>query len=115
MIYYLTLAFFFILLSLPLRNYLEIRRVAKKDAYWTEWLGGKPGLTEYCEIHGQALGDPMCDFCGSNRQMPRLEMVISFNPKFGVINNSVERHSYFKSYLCGKCGSELFRERYEDN
>jgi hypothetical protein len=110
---YFLLPLLFLVAALPLKNYLEIKRVAKKDAYWSKWLSEKPDLKNYCEAHGQALESPFCDYCGSKRQMPNLEMVISFKPKFGVINNSVKQHSYFKSYICGGCGTELFRERYE--
>lgn len=111
--YHLILAISFLAAALPIKNYLEIRRASAKDKLWTKWLGEKIGLIKYCEIHKQDIHSPVCDYCGSARQMPSLEMVIPFRPKFGLISNSVEQYSYFKSYICGGCGTELFRSRYE--
>ncbi|NDB44062.1 MAG: rubredoxin [Betaproteobacteria bacterium] len=31
-------------------------------------------------------------------------MVITYQPKFGLISNSFQKYSYFKTYICIVCG-----------
>jgi len=107
-------ALVFLLFALPVKNWLEIRRIQKKDDEWSLWLVEKPSLQEYRLIHDQALGVVKCDYCGSCRQSPSLEMVISYKPKFGIISNSIQKFSHFKTYICSGCGTQLYRERYEE-
>ena len=104
---------FFLFLALPVKNWLEIRSVEKKDAIWTAWVKQRPSKEEFCIKHDQNPEDLRCDFCGCKRIVPSLEMVITHKPKFGFINNSFEKYAYFKSYICSQCNSDLFRERYE--
>ncbi len=103
----------FLIASLPLKNWLEIKRVNEKELRWTKWTNEKPSKEKYCEIHKQSDENIKCDFCGAGRQLPSLEMVITCKPKFGILSNTFEKYSHFKSYICSGCGSELYRERYE--
>ena len=104
----------FPILALPFKNWLELRSAEKKDVYWSAWVSDRPSKAEFCKKHNQDIENPECDFCQCKRIVPSLEMVITYKPKFGLINNSFEKYSYFKSYICSQCNSELFRERYED-
>ena len=104
----------FLLASLPLKNWLEIKRVKEKELRWVRWLNEKPSRAEYCEIQKQDPDKISCDFCGASRQLPSLEMVITHQPKFGVFNNTFDRYSHFKTYICSGCGTDLYRERYEE-
>ena len=104
----------FLILALPVKNWLEIKRVQKKDEKWSNWLLEKPTREEYCLKTNQSVEKISCDYCGATRLLPSLEMVISHKPKFGLINNTFDRYSHFKSYICSGCGTQLYRERYED-
>lgn len=98
-------------MALPVKNFLEIEREKKKARAWEDWLKNKPSKEKYCEQHGFALDVPVCDYCGSKRQLPSLEMVIVSNPKFGFFSNTFDGYTHFKTFICGGCGTELFRER----
>jgi len=104
----------FLIITLPIKNWLEIKRCRAKERLWDAWLNEKPSREEYCKIHNQNLDNLICDFCGSDRQLPSLEMVITNNPKFGIINNTFDRYSHFKTFICAGCGTQLFRQRYEE-
>lgn len=104
----------FLLAALPLKNYLELKAHEKKERRWMNWLHDRPNRREYCERHKQSEEVPSCDYCGSGRQLPSIEMVIVCKPKFGFVHNSFEKYVYFKTFVCGGCGTELFRERYEE-
>lgn len=65
-------------------------------------------------VTNQNVENIICDYCGSNRQLPSLEMVITYKPEFGFISNSFQMHSHFKAYICSGCGTQLYRERYEE-
>jgi len=104
----------FLAASLPLKNWVELQRLRKKELRWINWLSQKPTKLQYCEMHQQSVDDIKCDFCGAGRQLPSLEMVMTSNPKFGIINNSFDKYSHFKTYICSGCGTELYRERYEE-
>lgn len=106
--------FAFLVAILPLKNWLEIKLVKKKELRWVRWLNEKPSKKQYCEIHQQNPKKISCDFCGASRHLPSLEMVIVNQPKFGFINNTFSGYSYFKTHICSGCGTELFRERYEE-
>ena len=108
------LAITFLIVALPLKNWLEIRRVKKKDEEWSQWLLEKPSLEEYCLAHSQDIENIKCDYCASNRRLPSLEMVINYKPKFGIISNTFNKYSHFKTYICSGCGTQLYRERYEE-
>jgi len=105
----------FVILALPVKNWFEIKGVEKKDLLWSRWLQDRPSREEYSKKHNQNIENLECDFCKRKRIVPNLEMVIAHKPKFGLINNSFEKYSYFKSYICSQCNSDLFRERYEDS
>jgi DNA-directed RNA polymerase subunit RPC12/RpoP len=107
-------AVIFFIFAFPVKNLLEIKRVKKKDNKWSNWLIEKPSLQEYCLKNSQNPGAIKCEYCGSERSLPSLEMVISYRPKFGIISNSVEKYSHFKTYICSGCGTQLYRERYEE-
>ena len=104
----------FLIAALPLKNWLEIRRVRKKDAEWSLWLLEKPNREAYCLKTNQNREDITCDYCESSRQLPSLEMVIVFQPQFGFISNTIHKYSHFKTYICSGCGTQLYRERYEE-
>ena len=104
----------FLICSLPLKNWLEIKKIREKEIRWEKWLSERPTQAEYCKLHGQNLDKISCDFCGASRQLPSLEMVITYKPKFGFINNSFDKYSHFRTYICSGCGTELYRERYEE-
>lgn len=76
------------------------------------WLSERPSLIEYCELHPQFAFNQKCDYCGSGRQLPSLEMVMPNNLKFGLITNSFDRYLHFKSYICSQCGCDLYRDSY---
>lgn len=103
----------FLIVALPFKNYLEIKRNNSQYAQWSAWLENRPSLEEYCRIHKTPTGAPTCDYCGSSRQLPSLEMVLVHKPRFGLINNKFTKYSYFKTYICSGCGTELYREGYE--
>jgi hypothetical protein len=107
-------AIVFLVSALPLKNLLEIKRVREKELRWERWLGERPSKEEYCKTHGQDLENITCDFCGAKRQLPSLEMVITHKPKFGILNNTFDKYSHFKTFICSGCGTELYRERYEE-
>jgi len=101
------------ILAFPLKNWLEIERVRKKDENWSNWLFEKPTREEYCLRNNQSAENIECDYCNSRRQLPSLEMVIAFQPKFRLISNTFQKYSHFKAYICSGCETELYRERYE--
>ena len=104
----------FLILALPIKNWLEIERVRKKDVEWSNWIAEKPSCKEYCYKTNQSIENIKCDYCGSSRQIPSLEMVLPFRPKFGFISNSYNKYSHFKTYICSGCGTQLYRQRYEE-
>ena len=103
----------FLIASLPVKNWLEIKRVKNKELRWLRWLNEKPTQDQYCKARNQNPEDIKCDYCGAHRQLPSLEMVITYNPKFGIFKNTFDQYSHFKTYICSGCGTELYRERYE--
>jgi hypothetical protein len=110
----LFISLIFLIAALPLKNWVEIQRVRKKYTKWTNWLLEKPSREEYCLRTNQDIEKIKCDYCGAARLLPSLEMVITHNPKFGLINNTFDRYSHFKAYICSGCGTQLYRERYEE-
>jgi len=102
-----------LLAALPLRNWLEIRWVGKEDAEWSNWLTKKPSKEDYIATTNQQSDNIKCNFCGSNRHLPRLEKKLAYKPKFGFINNKIEKYSYFRTIICSGCGSQIYRERHE--
>ena len=106
-------AILFLVAILPLKNWLEINRIRKKELRWIDWLNEKPTKAEYCAKYKQNPDKIECDFCGAIRQLPSLEMVMTSKPKFGILNNKFDKYTHFKTYICSGCGSELYRERYE--
>lgn len=104
----------FLITALPLKNWIVIKRVKKKDEKWSNWLLERPSRKEYCSITNQDIDNIKCDYCESNRQLPSLEMVITYQPKFGFINNSFQKYSYFRTYICSGCSTQLFRERNDE-
>ncbi len=105
----------FVALALPIKNWLEIKGAAKKEAVWIKWVNERSSKEEYCKKHNQDINNLECDFCGCKRIVPSLEMVLINKPKFGLINNSFKNYSYFKSHICSQCNSDLFREQHEDS
>ena len=110
----LSLILIFLIAALPLKNWLELKRCKAKETIWEAWLKEKPSREEYCKMHQQNFDSPICDYCGSNRQMPSLEMVISHKPKFGMITNSFDKYSHYRTFICSGCGTQLFRQRFEE-
>lgn len=109
-----TLVIAFLIASFPLKNWLVIKRAKEKELIWEKWLNQKPSRTKYCDTHQQNPEKICCDYCGASRQLQSLEMVITHNPKFGFFNNTFDKYSHFKTYICSGCGTELYRERYEE-
>lgn len=110
----LCISLIFLIAAFPLKNWLEIVLVRKKDKKWSNWLLEKPSREEYCSKTNQSVENIKCDYCGSSRQVPSLEMVLTFQPKFGFISNTFQKYSHFKAYICSGCGMQLFRQRYEE-
>ena len=106
------LAIIFLIAALPFKNYLEIKKVLKKENQWMDWLREKPSKDEYCTLHKQNPEAIACDYCGVARQHPSLEMVIANEPRFGYINNTFNKYAHFKTYICSGCSTELYREKY---
>jgi len=102
----------FLIALFPLKNYLLFKKNLADKKRWIDWSKERPSLIEYCEKTSQPISDFKCDYCGENRRLPSLEMVIPNNIKFGFISNSLNGFMHFKSYFCSKCGSDLFREVY---
>jgi hypothetical protein len=109
----ITFCAIFLLAALPLKNYLELKVHEKKEKRWINWLHDRPNRQEYCDQHNQSMDSLSCDYCGSVRQFPSLEMVIVNKPRFGFVNNTFEKYTHFMTHICGGCGTELFRERFE--
>jgi hypothetical protein len=107
------LAGFFLLLAFPLKNFLEIKNIHKKNKHWDSWVQELPFKKESTKNYSQNDGQIRCDYCDSVRQYSRIEMVIEHCPKFGLINNAFSKSSYFKSVICSGCNTTLYRERYE--
>ena len=107
-------AVIFLITALPLKNWLEIRVIRKKEKQWLAWLLEKPSRTEYCAQNGQRVDAIKCDYCGSGRQLPSLEMAIASQAKFGVVSNTFIKYTYFKTHICSGCGTQLYREKYEE-
>jgi hypothetical protein len=107
-------AVFFLLAIFPLKNWLEIKKVKSKELRWINWLNEKPSKVEYCAKYKQNPDKIECDFCGASRQLPSLEMVMTSRPKFGLLNNQFDKYIHFKTYICSGCGTELYRESYEE-
>jgi len=103
----------FLLFALPIKNWLELRKIKTKIVFWNAWLSEKPSKEAYSRLHSQGFNQPICDYCGNNRHMPLLEMALPLEVKFGVINNSFKGESNYKSFKCSGCGSELYRDYYE--
>ena len=101
-----------LILIFPVKNWLVIRGAKKNEQKWMRWLKEKPSLEEYCQKHQQDLSRPKCDYCGAERQLPSLEMVISNNVQYGLINNTFDKYLHFKTYICSGCGTELYRKSY---
>jgi len=112
-IYIVVASFLILMAAFPLRNWLEIRRVRKIDAEWSRWLSEKPSREEYCLETNQNINEIKCNFCGSLRHPPRLEAQIEYKPKFGFVSNKFQINSYFKTFICSGCNTQLYRERYE--
>ncbi len=102
-----------LLAAFPLRNWLEIKWIGKQDEEWSNWASKKPSKEEYIAATNQQSDNIECNFCGSNRHLPRLEKKIAYKPKFSFINNKIEKYSYFRTIICSGCGSQIYRERYE--
>jgi len=113
MIWNILIAILLFLATFPLKNWLEIRGIKAKDDKWSAWLDEKPNCAEYCQKNNQNFNDITCDYCGSDRRVSNLLMTISYRPKFGIISNTHNKVSHFKTYICSKCGNQLYRERYE--
>jgi DNA-directed RNA polymerase subunit RPC12/RpoP len=113
MILSIVIAVLFLIAALPLKNWLEIRGIKAEDDKWSAWLSEKPSREEYCHKTNQNIDDIKCDYCGSNRQNSNMLMAIPYKPQFGIISNTFNKDSYFKTYLCSQCGTQLYRERYE--
>lgn len=77
-----------------------------------QWLKERPSRSDYYQEHREFLDSGQCDYCGANRLLPSLEMVLPNNLRFGLIANSFDGYLHFKSYICSRCGSHLFRESY---
>ena len=102
----------FLFAALPLRNWFEIKRSKINIQKWDFWLKQKPSKTEFLnKFSGVAIS---CDFCNSIRQFEELEMVLPSNPNFGPINNSFSKYLYYKRFICSGCGTELYRDKYEN-
>ncbi len=104
------LAILFFIAALPLKNWLEIKTAKKEREKWDGWLNSKPNLETYCKEHQQDPKNPSCDYCGSSKQLPRIDKSIPYEPIFGFVDNDVKKTSHYRSYICTKCGSELYRE-----
>jgi hypothetical protein len=113
MIWYIVFALLLLIAAFPLKNWLEIRGAKAKDAKWSAWLLERPSREEYCQKTNQSIDNIKCDYCGSDRQASNLIMVIPYQAKFGIMSNTYDRKSYFKTHICSKCGTQLYRERYE--
>jgi len=96
----------------PLKNYLLLRKNLADKARWLAWLDERPSLAEYCEKHSQTINEIRCDYCGGDRRLASLEMVMPNDVRYGVISNSYNGYMHFKSNFCSKCGSDLYREVY---
>jgi DNA-directed RNA polymerase subunit RPC12/RpoP len=103
----------FLIAALPLKNWLEIKQAEKQDKRWSKWLLEKPSREAYCLSTNQEIDHIKCDYCGSNRQLSNLEAVLIYKPKFGFLSNTYEKRSFFRSYICSGCGTQIFRERHE--
>ena len=104
----------FLVAALPLKNYLEIKQIQKKDDLWMRWVRELPSKEDYLQRNHSSGGYIQCNYCDATKQYPSLEMVIQHRPTFGVVNNKFSKYAYFKAYICMKCGTQLFRERYEE-
>jgi len=105
------IGFIFLVLALPVRNYLEVLRFIKKEKKWANWLMELPSKNQYRLLYHQNSEDISCDYCDSIRQYPSLEMVMHNEIRFGFINNTFNKTALFKSYICTSCRSELYREK----
>ena len=110
----LLLSIILLIVALPLKNYLEIKNIQKKDEFGMRWVKQLPGKEVYMNQNPENRSEIKCMYCGSARQYPSLEMVIKNKPTFGIINNSFDKFAHFKTYICTGCGSQLYRERYEN-
>ena len=113
MLNFILSAFIILIAALPLKNWLEIRWVRKQDLEWSNWLSEKPTRENYVLSNNQKNDEIKCNFCGSSRHLPRLEKKLAYKPKFGFINNKIEKYSYFRTIICTGCGAQIYRERYE--
>lgn len=104
----------FLMALFPLKNYLLLRKNLADKARWMAWLNERPSLAEYCEKNSQTIAEIRCDYCGDDRRLPSLEMVIQNDVSYGIISNSYNGYMHFKSNFCSKCGSDLYREVYVD-
>ena len=81
------LAILFFIAALPLKNWLEIKTAKKERQKWDGWLNSKPNLETYCKEHQQDPKNPSCDYCGSSKQLPRIDKSIPYEPIFGFVDN----------------------------
>lgn len=110
----LLLLILFFIAALPLKNYLEIKNIQEKDDFWLRWVHELPSKEVYIQKDSQNHDEVKCRYCGATRQYPSLEMVIRCRPTFGIINNTYNKFAHFKTYICTGCGTQLYRERYEE-
>lgn len=97
--------------AFPLKNYLAIKKIRKDEEKWLHWLAERPNAEQYCKLHNFDIQSPLCDYCKNDRLAPSLEMVLPYQPRFGPIELTVSKYSYFKTYVCSKCGSQAYREQ----
>jgi hypothetical protein len=110
----LSFLFLFFILALPLKNYLEIKNIQKKDDFWLRWVHELPSKEVYIQKDPLNQDEIKCKYCKATRQYPSLEMVIRCRPTFGIINNTHNKFAHFKTYICTGCGTQMYRERYEE-
>ena len=100
--------------AFPLKNWHDIKKNDQKKEIWDQWLSERPNKLDYCRLHNQDVEKKIgCDYCEETRQMPSLEMVIPSQIKFGMISNTRTKYLHYKTYVCPRCSSELYREKYE--
>jgi hypothetical protein len=99
----------FFILAFPFKNWLGIRSMRIKQKKWMEWSKEKPSYEQYINLHNQSIDKPSCDYCMNTIIYPSLEMVIALDPIYGFITNKYDHYAYFRSHICSRCNSELFR------
>ncbi len=112
LIFFVVATILLFLLVFPFRNWLHVRGENKKRLHWEKWLLEKPSKEEYCLRGTENTDVTQCNFCSSSRIFPGSEVGAVEQLSYGFFQNSSQGFIHYKTYICSRCGSHLYREKF---